>query len=260
VGDDDQSIYGWRGAEIGNLLDLEKHYPEVKIIKLEQNYRSTNTILTAANALIKHNVRRRAKQLWSDKGHGAKITLHTFNDDEEEARSVVEQIEFARLARRTPWQDNAILFRTNQQSRPIEMELRRAGVKYHLIGGQSFFDRREIKDFLAYLKTFLNPNDDISLLRIANVPARGLDTSCSADSLAAVAFCSAIARRSIAPTTLSPRGRAAATPRSAFLEPTTRVRSCVLENVACQLATALSLSPSSKYMSGATPASGFQSL
>src|ERR1043166_3709000 len=174
VGDDDQSIYGWRGAEIGNLLDLEKHYPEVKIIKLEQNYRSTNTILSAANALIKHNVRRRAKQLWSDKGHGPKITLQPFNDDEAEARSGVEQIAIARLARRTPWQANAILFRTNQQSRPLETALRQAGVRYHLIGGQSFFDRREVRDLLAYLKTFHNPHDDVSLLRIANVPARGL--------------------------------------------------------------------------------------
>jgi len=174
VGDDDQSIYGWRGAEIGNLLDLEKHYPEVKVIKLEQNYRSTNTILLAANALIKHNVRRRAKQLWSDKGHGTKITLHAFHDDEEEARSAVEQIEFARLSRRAPWVDNAILFRTNIQSRPLETALRQAGVRYHLIGGQSFFDRREVRDLLAYLKMFLNPHDDVSLLRIANVPARGL--------------------------------------------------------------------------------------
>jgi superfamily I DNA/RNA helicase len=174
VGDDDQSIYGWRGAEIGNLLDLEKHFPEVKVVKLEQNYRSTTTILTAANAIIKHNVRRRAKQLWSDKGHGAKILLRAFHDEEEEARSVVEQIEFGRLTRRAPWQDNAILFRTNQQARPLETALRQAGVRYHLIGGQSFFDRREVRDFLAYLKTLLNPHDDISLLRIANVPARGL--------------------------------------------------------------------------------------
>jgi len=174
VGDDDQSIYGWRGAEIGNLLDLEKHYPEVKVIKLEQNYRSTTTILAAANALIKNNVRRRAKQLWSQKGQGAKIMLRAFADDEEEARSVVEQIEFARLARRVPWQDNAILFRTNQQSRPLETALRQAGVRYHLIGGQSLFDRREVRDLLAYLKVFVNPNDDVSLLRIANVPARGL--------------------------------------------------------------------------------------
>ena len=174
VGDDDQSIYGWRGAEIANLLDMEKHYPEVKIIKLEQNYRSTTTILNAANAIIKNNVRRRGKSLWSSKGAGGKIQLHTFENDETEAREIVAQIEFKRLAHRTPWRDCAILFRTNQQSRPLETALRTASVRYHLIGGQSFFDRREVKDFLAYLKMFLNPHDDISLLRIANVPARGL--------------------------------------------------------------------------------------
>src|ERR1043166_4857394 len=174
VGDDDQSIYGWRGAEIANLLDLEKHYREVKVIKLEQNYRSTNTILKAANTVIQHNPRRRPKQLWSQKGTGAKIALYTFESDEEEARTVVEQIEFARLSRRVPWKDQAILFRTNQQSRALELALRQASVRYHLIGGQSYFDRREIKDFLAYLKVFVNPHDDVSLLRIANVPARGL--------------------------------------------------------------------------------------
>lgn len=174
VGDDDQSIYGWRGAEIANLLDLEKHFPEVKIIKLEQNYRSTNTILNAANALIKNNARRRVKTLWSDKGTGNKISLRAFETDEDEAREIVASIEFNRLARRITWAQNAILFRTNLQSRPIETALRAAGVRYHLIGGQSFFDRREIRDLIAYLKTFLNPHDDISLLRIANTPARGL--------------------------------------------------------------------------------------
>jgi len=174
VGDDDQSIYGWRGAEVANLVNLEQHFPEVKIVKLEQNYRSTTTILNAANAIIKNNVRRRGKSLWSSKGAGAKILLQTYPNDEDEARETVAQIEFKRLAYRVAWQDCAILFRTNQQSRPLETELRKAGVRYHLIGGQSFFDRREIKDFLAYLKTFLNPHDDISLLRIANVPARGL--------------------------------------------------------------------------------------
>lgn len=174
VGDDDQSIYGWRGAEIANLLDLEKHFPEVKIIKLEQNYRSTNTILNAANALIKNNARRRVKTLWSDKGTGNKISLRAFETDEDEAREIVASIEFNRLAKRVTWAQNAILFRTNLQSRPIETALRAASVRYHLIGGQSFFDRREIRDLIAYLKTFLNPNDDISLLRIANTPARGL--------------------------------------------------------------------------------------
>ncbi len=174
VGDDDQSIYGWRGAEIANLLDMEKHYPEVKVIKLEQNYRSTTTILNAANAVIRHNARRRGKQLWSHKGAGMKITLHTYETDEAEARGITEKIEADRMFRRIPWSDQAILFRTNVQSRPLETALRQAGIRYHLIGGQSFFDRREVRDLLAYLKVFLNPNDDISLLRIANVPARGL--------------------------------------------------------------------------------------
>ncbi len=174
VGDDDQSIYGWRGAEIANLLDMEKHYPEVKVIKLEQNYRSTNTILNAANAVIQRNLRRRGKKLWSEKGEGPKITLHTFASDEEEARTIVQLIEYARVSRRASWGEHAILFRTNAQSRPLETALRQERVRYHLIGGQSFFDRREVRDFLAYLKTFLNPKDDVSLLRIANVPARGL--------------------------------------------------------------------------------------
>ena len=174
VGDDDQSIYGWRGADIANLLDMEKHYPEVKVIKLEQNYRSTNVILNAANAVIKNNTRRRGKRLWSQKGQGEKILLQGFKDEEEEARSLVERIDFARVAQRIPWSEQAILFRTNQQSRALEMALRKASVRYHLIGGQSYFDRREIKDFLAYLKMILNPDDDTSLLRIANVPSRGL--------------------------------------------------------------------------------------
>jgi DNA helicase-2/ATP-dependent DNA helicase PcrA len=114
------------------------------------------------------------KTLWSDKGQGNKISLRAFETDEDEAREIVAMIEFNRLAHRITWAQNAILFRTNQQSRPIEMALRTAGVRYHLIGGQSFFDRREIRDLLAYLKTFVNPHDDISLLRIANTPARGL--------------------------------------------------------------------------------------
>ena len=174
VGDDDQSIYGWRGAEVANLLNLEEHFPGVKVIKLEQNYRSTNTILEAANAVIRNNPRRREKRLWSAHGAGDPVRLQAFEDEDDEARTVVEEIEYARLGRKIPWRDHAILFRTNQQARPLETALRAAGVRYHLIGGQSFFDRREIRDFLAYLKTFINPHDDASLLRIANVPARGL--------------------------------------------------------------------------------------
>ena len=174
VGDDDQSIYGWRGAEISNILDMEKHFPEVKVIKLEQNYRSTRVILDAANAVIKNNPRRRPKQLWSAKGAGDLLRLESFANEEEEARTIVDEIEFNRMAKRIPWEDHAILFRTNVQSRPLETALRKAEVRYHLIGGQSFFDRREIRDFLAFMKTFINPNDDASLLRIANIPARGL--------------------------------------------------------------------------------------
>src|SRR5204863_10082915 len=121
-----------------------------------------------------NNPRRRDKQLWSAKGQGTKITLHTFENEEAVARSLVEEIEFMRRAKRAPWSDQAILFRTNLQARPLETALRQAGVRYHLVGGQSFFDRREIKDFLAYLKLFVNPHDDISLLRVANVPPRGL--------------------------------------------------------------------------------------
>jgi superfamily I DNA/RNA helicase len=174
VGDDDQSIYGWRGAEIANILDLEKHYPEVKIIKLEQNYRSTNIILRAANAVIRQNTRRREKSLWSAKGEGSKITLYAFDTDETEGRTVAENIEYDRLTQQINWGKQAILFRTNIQSRPIEAALRKARIRYRLIGGQSFFDRSEIKDILAYLKSFVNPNDDVNLLRIANKPARGL--------------------------------------------------------------------------------------
>ncbi|MCP5516023.1 MAG: UvrD-helicase domain-containing protein [Verrucomicrobiales bacterium] len=174
VGDDDQSIYGWRGAEIANLLELERFFPEVKVVKLEQNYRSTTLILNAANALIRNNARRRPKQLWSQNGAGTPILLHTFENDEQEAQAVVNRIEADRFARRVPWSEQAVLFRTNGQSRPIEAALRKAKVRYHLVGGQSFFDRREVRDLLAFLKTLVNPRDDISLLRIANVPARGL--------------------------------------------------------------------------------------
>ncbi len=174
VGDDDQSIYGWRGAEIANLLGLERYYPEVKIIKLEQNYRSTNTILNAANAIIKGNLRRREKRLWSSKGDGPLIALHACQSEEEEAQTIVDSIRAAQFGRQVPWEHNAILFRTNAQSRALETALRQADIRYHLVGGQSFFDRREVRDFIAYLKTLLNPQDEVNLLRIANVPARGL--------------------------------------------------------------------------------------
>ena len=177
VGDDDQSIYGWRGAEVANLLDLDKYFPDVKVVKLEQNYRSTNSILEAANAVIKNNVQRRAKKLWSDKGAGEPIMLWEFRDDEEEAQALVEEINYNRSIKKVKWREQVILFRTNQQSRPLETALRKAEVRYNLVGGQSFFDRREIRDFVSYLKLFLNPDDDSGLLRIANVPTRGLSNA-----------------------------------------------------------------------------------
>ena len=177
VGDDDQSIYGWRGAEVANLLDLDKYFPDVQVVKLEQNYRSTNSILEAANAVIKNNVQRRAKKLWSDKGAGEPIMLWEFRDDEEEAQALVEEINYNRSIKKVNWREQAILFRTNQQSRPLETALRKAEVRYNLVGGQSFFDRREIRDFVSYLKLFLNPDDDSGLLRIANVPTRGLSNA-----------------------------------------------------------------------------------
>ena len=177
VGDDDQSIYGWRGAEVANLLELEKYFPEVTVVKLEQNYRSTNSILDAANAVIKNNTDRWEKRLWSDKGQGEPITLWEFRDDEEEAQAIVEELNYNRRIKKVKWRDQAILFRTNQQSRPLETALRKADIRYNLVGGQSFFDRKEIRDFVSYLKLFLNPDDDTGLLRIANVPSRGLSNA-----------------------------------------------------------------------------------
>jgi len=174
VGDDDQSIYGWRGAEIANLLHLEDHFPGIRVIKLEQNYRSNNTILKAANAVIRHNPLRKDKTLWSSKGEGPLIQLMVFETEEAEAQAVAEGIEVQRLSKRIPWNHQAILFRTNLQARPLETALRQSKIAYRLVGSQSYFDRREVKDILAFLKVLINPDDDISLLRIANVPARGL--------------------------------------------------------------------------------------
>lgn len=174
VGDDDQSIYGWRGAELSNILSFEEHFPDAKIVKLEQNYRSPNIILEAANRLISHNPKRHSKKLWSEKGAGEKIKVRCFENEEAEAEGIAEWLVYNNKILGIPLEQHAVLFRTNQQSRPIETALRKAGISYHIVGGQSFFDRREIRDTLAFLKTFVNPDDDVSLLRIANVPPRGL--------------------------------------------------------------------------------------
>lgn len=174
VGDDDQSIYGWRGAEVSNILDFETHFPQATVIKLEQNYRSTSCILQTANGLIRNNPRRRPKELWSALGEGEKVRLIAMPDDKTEAEFIVNEICARQLSGEVPWESVAIIYRTNAQSRLLETQLRKLNVPYRLVGGKSFFDRREVKDFLAYLKVLINLDDDTSLLRIINTPARGI--------------------------------------------------------------------------------------
>jgi len=172
IGDPDQSIYSWRGADISNIRDFKKNYPEAKIVKLEQNYRSTTTILDAANAVISRNGNREDKKLWSEKTGGEKIFLLELNDEREEAEFIAAEIE--RKIRETNcfYRDCVILYRTNAQSRVIEEVFLRHGLPHRIIGGVKFYARKEIKDVLSYLKIIQNPRDDISLLRILNVPTR----------------------------------------------------------------------------------------
>ena len=174
VGDDEQSIYGWRGADITNILGFEQFYPNPTVIKLEENYRSTNCILRLANSLIRHNLTRRDKTLWSGMGDGEKVRLVAMPDAETEAEWVIgELLDRHRIGRR-PYDEMAILFRMNSQSRVMEEKLRENEIPYKLIGGQSFYERREIKDILAYLALFLNHDDDVSLLRVIAAPPRGI--------------------------------------------------------------------------------------
>jgi len=184
VGDDDQSIYGWRGAEISNILEFEHHFSRPTIIKLEQNYRSTNAILGVANSVIRHNPRRRPKSLWSENGDGDRIRVVQVPDDEEEANFVTSDIQRLQLSEHVPWTDFAVIFRMNAQSRLLEANLRRLQIPYRIVGSRSFFDRREVKDLLAYLSCIANPQDDISLLRIINTPARGIGPSTIQSALA----------------------------------------------------------------------------
>ena len=174
VGDDDQSIYGWRGAEVTNILEFEAHFPNPTIVKLEQNYRSTNFILGTANSLIKNNPRRRPKSLWSANDGGEKVKIIAMPDDRQEAEFITEEINSRKTAEGQKWEDFAILFRMNAQSRQVEENFRRLRVPYRIIGGKSFFDRREVKDVLAYASCLLNVDDDVALLRIINTPARGI--------------------------------------------------------------------------------------
>ncbi len=174
VGDDDQSIYGWRGAEVANILEFEQHFPNPTVVRLEQNYRSTNSILNTANSLIKNNPRRRPKQLWSASGLGEKVRLIEAPDDREEGQFIAEEIQRKHQDNNEPWESFAVLFRMNAQSRILEENLRRLQIPYRIIGGKSFFDRREIKDLIAYMSVLANPDDDANLLRIINTPARGI--------------------------------------------------------------------------------------
>ncbi len=174
VGDDDQSIYGWRGAEVTNILEFEKHFRNPEIIRLEQNYRSTNTILGAANRLIRNNPRRRGKNLWSPQEGGDPVHVVAVPDDKKEAEFVVNEIGALRTSNNIPWEHFAIAYRMNAQSRLLEECLRRLRIPYRLVGGKSFFDRREVKDVLATMACLINPSDDVALLRIINTPPRGI--------------------------------------------------------------------------------------
>ena len=177
VGDDDQSIYGWRGADVRNILDFAQHFPGATVIRLEQNYRSTNKILRAANQVIARNRNRHDKNLWSARGEGDNLLSIVTDDEEAEARLVAELIQ-ERKAEGHRLSDCAILYRSNHQSRAIEHALRRARIPHKLVGHRSFFERREILDATAILRAIINPADDLSLLQILNVPPRGIgDTS-----------------------------------------------------------------------------------
>lgn len=174
VGDADQSIYAWRGADIQNILDFEKDYPNCTSIKLEQNYRSTKIILDAANAVIDNNEGRPEKNLWTDKVEGAKIQHFTAQSEHEEAAFIGDTIVKKHDIHGVPYGDMAILYRTNAQSRVLEEALIKRALPYTMVGGTKFYDRKEIKDVLAYLRVLYNPFDDLSLLRIINVPKRSI--------------------------------------------------------------------------------------
>ncbi len=173
VGDEDQSIYRWRGADISNILNFEQDYPNAQIFKLEENYRSTKNIIEAASRVISHNTERRDKELWTQNGQGEKINLIEAYDEHDEALKVSAEIS-ARLGQNISLNQMAIFYRTNAQSRVIEDTMRAKGVNYQIFGGLKFYARLEIKDALAYLRLLVNPDDDVSFRRIVNVPARGI--------------------------------------------------------------------------------------
>ncbi|MNJ37398.1 ATP-dependent DNA helicase PcrA [compost metagenome] len=186
VGDSDQSIYRWRGADITNILNFEEDYPEATTILLEQNYRSTSNILNAANAVIGRNTGRKPKNLWTDKGDGDKIKVYRAGSEHDEGFFVTSEIHNS-VKKGRRYSDHAILYRTNAQSRVIEETLIKSDIPYQIVGGIKFYDRKEIKDLLAYLRLLSNPDDDISLTRIINVPKRGIGDTTVAKLTAAAA-------------------------------------------------------------------------
>ena len=173
VGDDDQSIYSWRGADLRNILEFESDYPEAKVVKLEQNYRSVGNILAAANAVIANNQHRKEKRLFTDSGDGEKISVYLATDERDEGRWIAGEID-RRRSEGTSYNNLAVFYRTNAQSRMLEDMLLRAGVPYRIVGGTRFFDRAEIRDVMAYLTLVVNPADDIAAKRVVNVPRRGI--------------------------------------------------------------------------------------
>jgi DNA helicase-2/ATP-dependent DNA helicase PcrA len=174
VGDDDQSIYGWRGAEVQNILNFEHDYRDCRVIKLEQNYRSTSSILDAANSVIRNNPIRTDKALWTASGQGREIDLIVANGEEEEASKIVEGLMMEQFRDKLSWSDFAILYRSNAQSRAFEEKLRMERIPYVVVGGQQFYERKEVKDAIAYLRVIDNPGDEASWLRIINFPRRGI--------------------------------------------------------------------------------------
>jgi len=174
VGDDDQSIYAWRGANPQNLQQMQRDYPALRIIKLEQNYRCTERVLRAANALIAHNRHDHLKTLWSDQGEGMRIRLWECRNQEHEAEKVAAEVQYQATARRLAWRDFCILFRGNFQSRELEKALQAVGIPYHVSGNKAFFERTEIKDTLAWLRLLINPSDDSAFLRAVQAPRRDI--------------------------------------------------------------------------------------
>ncbi|ODA39367.1 DNA helicase PcrA [Desulfosporosinus sp. BG] len=177
VGDDDQSVYGWRGADIQNILDFERDYPEARVIKLEQNYRSTQKILEAANAVVKNNESRKEKSLWTENSEGQAVVCYVGSDERDEAAYVANRIKRLHELEGRPFNDFAILYRTNAQSRALEERLMKDTMPYRIFSGLKFYQRMEIKDILAYLRVLYNPADQVSFARVLNVPKRGLGES-----------------------------------------------------------------------------------